>query len=88
MIRFAELRALALLRRIARAAESIADSQATLARCAADEHSRKHRPRARTKLEISSLDLDAVNESWHAQQIAAGLEEDDGQLHPVEGSEA
>lgn len=63
------LRALAFLRRLVRAAESIADSQRTLARVSADEWNRAH-PTTKRKapVEISAMDLTKIEDEWRKEQ--------------------
>ncbi len=72
---FKWLRALALLRRISRALESCSVSLASMARIAEDEWAAKHAPRRPIKTEFDVLDIAAANKRYHAERVAAGLEE-------------
>lgn len=70
------LRALAFLRRLTVAVESIAASQRTVAQLMVAEWERKH-PAARPRMvEVGTLDVDKVEAEWKREQEAhdAGVE--------------
>lgn len=68
-------RLLAAARRIARAAESIAQSQATIARCTLSDWEKANVKPAARHTEFSTLDLKEVNKEYHKQRVEAGLED-------------
>ena len=73
------LRALVYLRRLTRAAESIARSQSTLARDADATWNRAHRPRGKSVVHFDQFDVDAANAQWRADREAEMISsEDDG----------
>jgi hypothetical protein len=63
-------RVLGYLKRLTIAAESLAESQETLARIETDRWQQANMPRPKGKFVIGSLDVKAANELWHRQQEA------------------
>ena len=59
-----DLRALAYLRRMARAMEKSADAQADLARIAVEDWSRKHPRRGPAALELGTMDPEEVEKKY------------------------
>jgi hypothetical protein len=68
-----QLRVVVYLRRLVVAAESIADSQRTLASLAQSDHDKKHRSRAKSTTDFSSLDVREANRAYHRDLIEQGL---------------
>lgn len=70
-----DLRAVALLRRIARAAELQADALDELRRIERDRWQRETRTTGRParKTEIDSFDIEAANERWRKEQEALSV---------------
>jgi len=65
-------------RRVIRALESLAASQATLARIAqADEARRQPRPRTSAKLDLGTLDVDEANKLYHNERVVEMQERDE-----------
>lgn len=65
-----DLRALAYLRRMARALEKSANSQADLARIAVEDWSRKHARRGPAALELGTMDPEEVEKKYQ-ERLAA-----------------
>jgi hypothetical protein len=68
-----QLRLVVYLRRLVRAAESIAQSQRTLASLA--QQSSLPRPKA-AKAEFSMLNVAELNKEYHRQRVEEGIEEE------------
>jgi hypothetical protein len=75
---FSDLRILAFLRRIARAAESIAESQSTLARIASSEWAKRNPVRRKAPVELSTMDVPAIESAWREEQEALREMEESG----------
>lgn len=77
MAPFTTLRALGLLRRGVRALEHMAASLATLERIDQDRWERERPTHKGRPADIGTLDISAANRRWRAQQVAAGVEDEE-----------
>jgi hypothetical protein len=85
MIWFPNIRLLVVGVRILHSLEVIAEAHITLAKIAQDTWDENHRVRKPQdgpykKVVVGAFDQTAANESWHKQQVAAGLEDEEGNL--------
>lgn len=72
---FTNLRLLVMMRRLVRAAESIAASQSILARSANAEWNKRHRSRTNTPaLELAEMDLPSIEKDWRERREAAFID--------------
>jgi hypothetical protein len=80
---FPNIRLLVVGIRILRTLDDLADSHRILARIAQSTWDENHRVRKPQdgpykKVVVGAFDQTAANEAWHKQQVAAGLEDDEG----------